>query len=124
MEREEVIKIKENPTFDIDIDKPLDNIVDGKKDVNENSTTVKVREGSILLENDDIPLIDSEPESEDMPSLIEKIKQRPKILVGAQNLYFTPSVLDSPDIFHLRAPLVSCENILTPAISKDILLSK
>ena len=34
--------------------------------------------------------------------------------------------LDSPDIFHLRAPLVSWENFMTPATSKEnmILIEK
>ena len=115
---------KENPTFATDCDKPAPNNVEEEvaKDENENSN--KVRANSILLENDDIPLIDSEPESEEMPTLIEKIKTRPNILVGAQNVHFTPRLrLDSPDIFHLRAPLVSCENILTTAISRETLLS-
>ena len=114
---------KENQTFDNDCNRhaPKNAEEEVTKDENENSN--KVRANSILLENDDIPLIDSEPESEKMPTLIEKIKTRPNILVGAHNVHFTPSVLDSPDIFHLRAPLVSCENILTPAVSKETLPS-
>lgn len=34
----------------------------------------------------------------------------------------SPLVLDSPDIFRLRAPIVSCENLLTPGISGEFLL--
>ena len=34
------------------------------------------------------------------------------------------SMAESPDIFHLRAPLVSMENLLTPALSDDSLLAE
>ena len=60
--------------------------------------------------------------------IVEKIKtSRPKFLTGSHlpsGLYFNPLGLDSPDVFHLRAPLVSCENILTPGISTELLLAK
>ena len=83
---------------------------DESKDENENSTT-KAKEN-----DDDIPLIDSQPEVD------ENTEEKPGKLVRPHNIHFTNSGLDSPDIFHLRAPLVSCENILTPAISTDWLL--
>ena len=118
MEKENVLKIKENPTFHSDT-------ADSKaiKDENENTRKVAGNEASTLLYNDDIPLIDSQPESDDMPTFIEKMKARPNMLIGAQKMHFNPSVLESPDIFHLRAPIVSCENLLTPAISKELLLN-
>ena len=94
IESEDVIKIKDNPVFD----KPVQNNL--PNDENENSNIMKGREGSILGENDDIPLIDSQSESEDIPVLIEKIKERPKLVMGPQNIHFNPSVLDSPDIFY------------------------
>ena len=115
MESVEVIKIKENPVFELD----------SSKDDEEGATkksAAKCRQGSILTENDDIPLIDSQSEMEDIPVVDVKMKERPTLFEKAQNIHFKPSVLDSPDIFHLRAPLVSCENLLTPAISTDMLL--
>ena len=116
MESVEVIKIKENPVFELDSRK------DDEKGVTEKSTA-KSRQGSILTENDDIPLIDSQTELEDTPVVDNKMKERPTLFENPHNLHFKPHVLDSPDIFHLRAPLVSCENLLTPAISTDMLAS-
>ena len=118
MESEEVIKIKENPTFTIDSYRPVHhNVVEeGTNDKNENTTDINC---TILLDDEDIPLIDSEPSYEDIPVIVEDIKERPIKIVRPQNIQFKPSVLDSPDIFNLTAPLVSCENILTPAISKE-----
>eukprot|EP00092_Neocalanus_flemingeri_P009409 GFUD01010123.1.p1 GENE.GFUD01010123.1~~GFUD01010123.1.p1 ORF type:complete len:235 (-),score=60.06 GFUD01010123.1:4-708(-) len=116
MESDCVINIEENPTFD----KTAPDKGEGYMD--ENRKVAEGRKGSILLENDDIPLIDSQSESEDFQELAEKT--RPKYLVQTRNMRFNPSVLDSPDIFHLRAPLVSCENILTPTISLEMLLDK
>ena len=51
---------------------------------------------------------------------------RPKFLANSpgRGCYCNPLGLDSPDIFQLRAPLVSCENILTPGISADLVLAK
>lgn len=77
---------------------------------------------------DDIPLIDENPSLDDVSLIVEKIKiNRPKFL-HQENLqagfYFNPLAVDSPDIFKLRAPLVSCENILTPAISAELLRPK
>jgi len=78
-------------------------------------------------ELDDIPLIDDNQSIDEVSSLVEKIKTgRPKFLSGntPSGLYFNPMGLDSPDVFKLRAPIVSCENILTPGISSDQLLGK
>ena len=110
MESVEVIQIKENPVFELDYSQDVGKTV--TKERIENSNT-KSRQGSILIENDDIPLIDSQ--AEDIPVVDYKMKERP-------TLFENPYMLDSPDIFHLRAPLVSCENLLTPAISTDMLL--
>ena len=121
---ENVMKIKENPSFGIEIEKPVQymNKVEDKSE-NGNNIEEGSKEGYTLAEDDDIPLIDSHSSLEDIPTFVEKIKPRPKLLVKGQNLHFHPSVLDSPDIFNLRAPLVSCENILTPTISTEMLLS-
>ena len=110
MESLVVIKIKENPVYQDDITNTEKEDKDEPKDENENSTT-KAKE-----DNDDIPLMDSQPEVD------ENTEEKPGKLVRPHNIHFTNSGLDSPDIFHLRAPLVSCENILTPAISTDFLL--
>ena len=115
----EVVKIKENPVFELDSRK------DDEKGVTMErieSSNAKSRQGSILTENDDIPLIDSQSEMEDIPVDAVKMKERPTLFENPHNYHFKPHVLDSPDIFHLRAPLVSCENLLTPAISTDMLL--
>ena len=115
---------------------------------------------------DDIPLIDDSHSIDEVSLLVEKIKaNRPMLLHGnspASGFYFNPLGLDSPDIFKLRAPLVShslinfdssyslkgwflwftkepylpgketfiscfqvsCENILTPGISSELLIAK
>ena len=117
MESVEVIKIKENPVFELDF--RMDHGKGVTKERIENSNA-KSRQGSILIENDDIPLIDSQ--SEDISVVDYKKKERPTLFENPQKLHFKPSVWDSPDIFHLRAPHVSCENLLTPAISTDMLL--
>ena len=104
--------------------------------------------------SDDIPLIDDSHSIDEVSLLVEKIKtNRPNFLHGnspASGFYFNPLGLDSPDIFKLRAPLVShsqiipetfltkttrkrifisffqvsCENILTPGISSELLIAK
>ena len=60
---------------------------------------------------DDIPLIDDSHSIDEVSLLVEKIKaNRPMLLHGnspASGFYFNPLGLDSPDIFKLRAPLVS-----------------
>jgi len=88
-------------------------------DENDNSTEA-------FRVHDDIPLIDDYPslEVEDGPR--KTIITRPKYLQGniAGGLYHNPLCVDSPDIFSLRAPLVSCENILTPGISAETLRPK
>ena len=105
-----VIKIKENPGYDIHGNEVEADEKNKVKDENENTT------GEDKENEDDIPLIDSQPDLE------ENVDDKPGVLVRPHNIHFTNSGLDSPDIFHLRAPLVSCENILTPAISTDFLL--
>ena len=95
------------------------------KDENMNSHNGNPREMSILDDDDDdIPLIDSQADPEEAPVGIGNITERPKIVIKPVNMYFNPSVLNSPDIFHLRAPLVSCENILTPAMSQENIICK
>ena len=77
---------------------------------------------------DDIPLIDENPSLDDVSLIVEKIKiNRPKFLHQGNlqgGFYCNPLAVDSPDIFKLRAPLVSCENILTPGISAELLRAK
>ena len=77
---------------------------------------------------DDIPLIDENPSQDDVSLIVEKIKiNRPKFLHQGNlqaGFYCNPLSVDSPDIFKLRAPLVSCENILTPGISAELLRAK
>ena len=77
---------------------------------------------------DDIPLIDENPSLDDVCLIVEKIKlNRPKFLHQGNlqgGFYCNPLSVDSPDIFKLRAPLVSCENILTPGISAELLKAK
>ena len=92
MESVEVIKIKENPVFELDSRK------DDEKGVTEKGTA-KSRQGSILTENDDIPLIDSQTDLEDIPVVDIKMKERPTLFENPHNFHFTPHVLDSPDIF-------------------------
>ena len=115
----EVIKIKENPVFELDSRK------DDEKGVTMErieSSNAKSRQGSILIENDDIPLIDSQSKLEDISEVDVKVKERPTLFENPQNFHFKPHMLDSPDIFHSRAPLVSCENLITPLISTDMFL--
>ena len=84
------------------------------------------RHNKALLLDEDIPLIDDNMSLEDVTIIAERIKaNRPKFLTGNAHsgFYFNPLGLDSPDIFKLRAPLVSCENILTPGISTELLLA-
>ena len=81
-----------------------------------------------MLDNDSvIPLIDSNgyqglPESE-----TDEIRQRPKSVSvrltdrKPRSFKALKKARDSPDVFNLRAPLVSCENFLTPANSKEML---
>ena len=102
-----VMEIKENPGYDIGTTKME---VENKKDENENTN------GEDKENDDDIPLIDSQADMEDI------VDDRPGVLSRPHNIHFTNSGLDSPDIFHLRAPLVSCKIILTPAITTDFLL--
>ena len=70
-----------------------------------------------------------------MPLLIDQIRAQPpcscsipdsilarlKLRGRAESLL---SMSESPDIFHLRAPLVSMENMFTPSISDDSLLAE
>jgi len=100
---------------------------------------------SILNDDDNIPLIDVQSSTEDIPELISisarrpksaSVNQRPTMIEGRSRsiaslgingpelgggLLTTAKkrVADSPDIFNLRAPLVSCENFLTPATSRE-----
>jgi len=114
---------------------------DMKEDVNQNKT---VGNG---LQDDNIPLIDVQSSYEDIPSA-ETSARRPTVSsvvaprttkgdgrqrsvaslgTGPPDLPLnnglmakTNGLIDSPDIFNLRAPLVSCEN-LTPATSHETL---
>ena len=105
-----VIKIKENPGYDTDTaKKEVEDKSEGKDEDESNNEEDKEND-------DDIPLIDSQPDDKD------DVDDKPGVLARPYNIHFTNSGSDSPDIFHLRAPLVSCENILTPAISTDFLL--
>jgi alanine-alpha-ketoisovalerate/valine-pyruvate aminotransferase len=119
MENATVIKISDDNTSGNISEKPSVNF-DKKevcKDENMNSHTGN------LLKDDDIPLIDSQAEPEEIPVVIQNTKPKPMIVIKPGNMYFNPSVLNSPDIFHLRAPLVSCENLLTPAMSQENIIS-
>ena len=92
-----------------------------------NSHTGKPRERSRTDDDDDddgIPLIDSQAEPEEIPVFMENTTERPKIIIQPGNMCFDRSGSNSPDIFHLRAPLVSCENLLTPAMSQENIISK
>ena len=71
----EVIKIKENPVFELDYRKNLEEIVN--KDKNENST-VHDREDKDVLENTDIPLTVSQLDVEDL-LIFEDTKKRKKM---------------------------------------------
>ena len=82
--------------------------------------------------SDDIPLIDDSHSIDEVSLLVEKIKtNRPNFLHGnspASGFYFNPLGLDSPDIFKLRAPLVSHsqiipETFLTKTTRKRIIIS-
>ena len=54
-------------------------------------------------------------------SIPDSILARLKLRGRAESLL---SMSESPDIFHLRAPLVSMENMFTPSISDDSLLAE
>ena len=101
-----------------------------QKDKNENTMISINGPESILLGYESIPLIDVNVDPDVSPK-----PERPKKRSMSNQLPFTDSVvrrglnglrkdsrlagLDSPDVFHLRAPLVSWENFLTPASSRD-----
>jgi len=72
-------------------------------------------------DDDDIPLIDSQGDTEEIPVIVDDLSKRPSIDI--KHYGGDRDGLDSPDIFHLRAPLVSCENILTPSMSQENILS-
>ena len=93
-------------------------------DENENNTAVKNKDSTTILDSDDIPLIDSqeEPDQDDLKMSVEMTKPRPNMFLGTANVISMKNLLESPDIFHLRAPLVSCENILTPTVSTEMFL--
>ena len=110
-----------------------------KKDKNENTLIRISGPGSILPGYENIPLIDVKTESEEF---VKSDQIRPKscsvshqfplpenlLMRGLSPRRKKPPIagLDSPDIFHLRAPLVSWENFMTPATSKEnmILIEK
>ena len=95
------------------------------KNVNMKSEANKVNENSLICDDDEIPLIDSQDEAEEKSVVVDCLPERPKTVFKTQKtMHFTESVLDSPDIFHLRAPLVSCENILTPSMSQENIISR
>ena len=71
----EGIKIKENPVFELDYRKNLEDI--DNKDKNENST-VHDREDKDVLENTDIPLTVSQLDVEDL-LIFEDTKKRKKM---------------------------------------------
>ena len=109
------------------------NTVNDSIDKNENTDiTMNVPGSKLLLSYETIPLIDVQADAEEVP---EPAQMRPKSC-SVSNLFPTPehllvrgisclrkdvsaNVLDSPDIFHLRAPLVSWENFMTPATSDE-----
>ena len=101
---------------------------------------------SILLDTDDIPLIDDQASAEDIPEhlIISRIRsescsedhaapkppdRRSVVSSAPYSDKTTSQVLNpslpkkppefSPDVFHLRAPLVSWENFMTPAGSVE-----
>ena len=98
-----------------------DVIVDEKTNIHQ----VTLREDSIQCDDDDIPLIDSQGHIEEIPVIVENMLEKQRLALKPQSLRYTGSRagLDSPDIFHLRAPLVSCENILTPSMSQENILT-
>ena len=71
-------------------------------------------------DDDDIPLIDSQGDNEEIPVIVDDLSKKPSIDI--KHYGGDRDGLDSPDIFHLRAPLVSCENILTPSMSQENIL--
>ena len=98
---------------------------------------------SIMLDTDHIPLIDESSSTEDVTDLTPVSYTRPVSYSGDHNRSIPPhrrsvvscnpqphQVLNtilpqkqldglSPDVFHLRAPLVSWENFMTPAGSAE-----
>lgn len=104
------------------IEVKLDSADDGDNQLDLSNTNT-----AFLFADEDIPLIDDGMSLEDVSIIAERIKaNRPKFLNGNNHsgFYFNPLGLDSPDVFKLRAPIVSCENILTPGISTELLLAK
>ncbi|XP_023348312.1 uncharacterized protein LOC111716997 [Eurytemora carolleeae] len=114
-----------------------------KEDENQNNVSSVNTKASLLNDADNIPLIDVQSSTEDIPDQVSSESRRHKSASLHQrstafdarsksvaSLGFTlldpqtgklekQRLGDSPDIFNLRAPLVSCENILTPTTSKE-----
>ena len=90
MESRSDIKISDDTTFSTISEKPEVKIVKKKvcKDENMNSHT-----GNLLEYDDDIPLIDSQAEPEEIPIFMENTTERPKIIIKPEHIYFNPSEL-------------------------------
>ena len=135
-ELQKLEKVKEKLEL---VDNDTENEEEMKKDKNENTLIRITGPGSILPGYENIPQIDVKTESEEF---VKSDQIRPKscsvshqfplpenlLMRGLSPRRKKPPIagLDSPDIFHLRAPLVSWENFMTPATSKEnmILIEK
>ena len=124
---ERVSELKSKKPLDlVDTAINTDNVEKPKIDKNENTVISIDGPSSILLGYESIPLIDVQvdpenPKKTQTPNkaAFSEMLHR-KVFETCRKIQNPPARgFDSPDIFHLRAPLVSCENIMTPSSSKE-----
>ena len=86
------------------------------KDENMNhcKPSVDADETAFHFTEEEIPLIDSVEEHCDQAE-----EEHSNLLMKPPSVFPSNQAIESPDIFQLRAPLVSCENLLTPALSEE-----
>ena len=127
-ELQKLEKVKEKLEL-VDTAMSTDKEEEMKKDKNENTLLSITGPGSILPGYENIPLIDGKTEAEELNnshqirskscSVSHQSPLPENLLMRGLRKKPQMSGLDSPDIFHLRAPLVSWENFMTLATSQD-----
>ena len=126
--REEAFKVQESEKNNPTKKETLQPFVVNQDEEEEELLDVMEQTEEAFKVQDDIPLIDENPSLDDLSLIVERIKvNRPKFLHQGNlqaGFYCNPLAEASPDIFQLRAPLVSCENILTPGISEELVRAK
>merc|ERR1711915_907206 len=89
-----------------------DQKVNKDENMNHCKPSVDADETAFYFPAEEIPLIDSVEEHCDQLE-----EESSKLLMKPLSMFPSHQAIESPDIFQLRAPLVSCENLLTPALS-------